>query len=106
LIKKCNFAPNIEKNMKKIVILISIVILAYSCEITSEYMVNQEKCTDCGKCYRACPNDMIDREIYKIEGPDTFFVAKIRTNRCVGCGKCQDACVKNNGVENSAIIEK
>lgn len=92
--------------MKKIAFLISLAILACSCELTSEYIVNKNKCNDCGKCYKVCPNDMIVREINYIDGPDTFYVARIRTNRCVGCGECQEACIDNNGIDNNAIIEK
>ena len=106
LIKNTYFCLKILTNMKKLALLITLVLLACSCQLTNEYMVNKDKCNDCGKCYKACPNDMIVREINYIEGTDTYYVAKIRTNRCVGCGKCQDACVKNNGIENNAIIEK
>lgn len=106
LIKNTYFCLKFLNNMKKIAFLITLVILTCSCELTSEFMVKKDKCNDCGKCYKVCPNDMIVREINYIDGTDTYYVAKIRTNRCIGCGKCQDACVKNNGVENNAIIEK
>jgi ferredoxin len=91
--------------MKKILFLISLVLLIFGCEKTKEYVVDKNKCTDCGKCRKTCPNDMIEREINYIDGPDTFYVARIRTNRCVGCGECQDACIQNNGTENCAIEE-
>jgi ferredoxin len=100
------FCPKLKNSMKKIAFLVSIIILFCSCELTNEYLVNKNKCNDCGKCYKECPNDMIVREINYIDGPDTFYVARIRTNRCVGCGECQEACIENNGIENNAIIEK
>ncbi len=92
--------------MKKIIFIILLSIINCSCTLTNEYFVDKNKCSDCGSCYKVCPNDMIVREVNYIDGTDTFYVARIRTNRCVGCGKCQDACIKNNGIENNAIIEK
>lgn len=100
------FCPKFKNSMKKIAFIVSIIFLFCSCELTNEYFVNKNKCNDCGNCYKECPNDMIVREINYIDGPDTFYVARIRTNRCVGCGECQEACIENNGKGNNAIIEK
>lgn len=100
------FCPKFKNSMKKIAFIVSIIFLFCSCELTNEYFVNKNKCNDCGNCYKECPNDMIVREINYIDGLDTFYVARIRTNRCVGCGECQEACIENNGKGNNAIIEK
>lgn len=65
-------------------------------------VVDQEKCTACGKCAKACPRNIIelrnrnkmDRRVYvscvnKDKGP----VAKKACDvACIGCGKCVKAC--------------
>lgn len=64
--------------------------------------IDEEKCTSCGACVKACPKGLIElrnkgpksRRIYvacrnKDKGP----VAKKACDvACIGCGKCQKAC--------------
>ena len=64
--------------------------------------VDEEKCTACGACVKACPKMIIElrkksakfRKVYvncrnKDKGP---VAKKACTNACIGCGKCVKAC--------------
>ena len=54
------------------------------CRELIEYCIDQEKCTGCGACLRACPHDAIsgsNREPHRIDA-----------GRCVKCGLCRDEC--------------
>lgn len=50
-----------------------------------KYKIDQEKCIDCGLCYKEfnCPAIFYDREIKK---------PFIRIDICTGCGVCMDVC--------------
>jgi ferredoxin len=65
-------------------------------------VVDQEKCTACGACVKACPRSVIelrnrnkmDRRVYvscvnKDKGP---VAKKACAVACIGCGKCVKAC--------------
>ena len=65
-------------------------------------MVDQDKCTACGACAKACPRQIIelrnknklDRRVYvscvnKDKGP---VAKKACDAACIGCGKCVKAC--------------
>lgn len=65
-------------------------------------VVNEEKCTSCGACVKACPKKIIE---LRKQGPKSrrIFVACINkdkggiarkacSNACIGCGKCQKEC--------------
>jgi len=45
--------------------------------------INNQKCTGCGACVKACPNGAIALQ----DG-----LAVIARDRCTGCGRCIDAC--------------
>ena len=64
--------------------------------------VDEEKCTSCGACVKACPKSIIE---LRKKGPKSrrIFVSCINkdkggiarkacTNACIGCGKCQKEC--------------
>ncbi|MCY6372245.1 4Fe-4S binding protein [Clostridium ganghwense] len=46
------------------------------------YSIDEDKCTSCGKCARACKMDV---EIYK----------KPNSMECIRCGECKDTCPTN-----------
>ena len=54
------------------------------CRELIEYWIDEEKCTGCGACLRACPHRAISGEK---EGPHTIDAAT-----CVKCGICHDEC--------------
>jgi ferredoxin len=64
--------------------------------------VDDEKCTSCGKCVKACPRNIIElrkkgpksrRMVVMCVNKDKGAVArKACTNACIGCSKCQKVC--------------
>jgi len=54
------------------------------CRALIEYWIDEEKCTGCGACLRACPHDAISGGK---RGPH-----RIDASRCVKCGICHDEC--------------
>ena len=52
-------------------------------ETITPYMVRRDRCTGCGRCVDACPNDAIEL----MDGK-----AFIRLIECEGCGACERAC--------------
>jgi len=48
-----------------------------------EVMLNLERCTGCGQCVPACPNQAI-----RVENGRSHT----KRNLCIGCGKCADTC--------------
>jgi Fe-S-cluster-containing hydrogenase component 2 len=64
--------------------------------------VDDEKCTSCGKCVKACPRNIIElrkkgpksrRIVVMCVNKDKGAVArKACTNACIGCSKCQKVC--------------
>ena len=64
--------------------------------------VDEDKCTSCGACVKACPKHIIElrkkgpknRRVYvSCVNQDKGGVArKACTNACIGCGKCEKAC--------------
>ena len=68
----------------------------YNILITSSFIanVNQEKCTGCGKCARACPVHVIKMEqLQTAEGESrSKYYAKVDNSICLGCGVCVLKC--------------
>jgi ferredoxin len=64
--------------------------------------VDDEKCTSCGKCVKACPRNIIElrkkgpksrRIVVMCVNKDKGAVArKACSNACIGCSKCQKVC--------------
>ena len=64
--------------------------------------VDEDKCTSCGKCVKACPRQLIElrkkgdggaKMVVLCRNKDKGAVArKACKNACIGCGKCQTVC--------------
>ena len=88
--------------------------------------VDEDKCTACGACVKACPKNIIElrkkgpksrRVFVSCVNKDKGAVArKACINACIGCGKCESVCpmylipTKLSGLKNrhpvTALIEK
>lgn len=70
--------------------------------VTGLPVVDEEKCTSCGKCVKACPRNIIElrnkgpkgrRMVVECVNKDKGAIArKACLNACIGCGKCQKVC--------------
>jgi NADH-quinone oxidoreductase subunit F len=54
------------------------------CRELIEYWIDDEKCTGCGACLRACPHGAVEGE--------KKAARKIDASTCVKCGICHDEC--------------
>ncbi len=54
------------------------------CRELIHYSIDEEKCTGCGACLKACPHDAVSGEIKK--------VYKIDDDKCRKCGICKEVC--------------
>jgi Na+-translocating ferredoxin:NAD+ oxidoreductase RNF subunit RnfB len=85
--------------------------------ITGLPVINEDKCTSCGACVKACPKKIIE---LRKKGPKSrrIFVAcvnkdkggiarKACANACIGCSKCQKECAFEaiTIVDNLAFID-
>jgi len=50
----------------------------------AEIVVDEDRCTDCGECVKACPRDVFAIEESKLRVVDV--------NLCIICGECEKAC--------------
>jgi len=57
---------------------------AGTCKALVTYSIQQEKCTGCGACVKACPQKAITGEMKKTHS--------IAAAECIKCGICADAC--------------
>jgi len=80
--------------------------------------VDEEKCTACGACAKACPRQIIE---VRLKGPKNRRMVVLCNNKdkgaiankwckasCIGCGKCQKACEKFEAItvtKNLAYID-
>ena len=51
---------------------------------------NRSACTDCGDCYRVCPEPHVLVPALKPPAPDASIV--VRSGDCTNCGRCLDVC--------------
>jgi ferredoxin-type protein NapH len=51
---------------------------------------NRSACTDCGDCYRVCPEPHVLVPALKPRAPDASIV--VRSGDCTNCGRCLDVC--------------
>ena len=77
-------------------------------------VIDREKCTGCGMCKEACPNDLIsinaeekNVEILCSSHFNAKETIKMCKNGCIGCGKCAKICPFDAIVvdKNHAIID-
>jgi len=80
--------------------------------------VDEEKCTACGACAKACPRQIIE---VRLKGPKNRRMVVLCNNKdkgaiankwckasCIGCGKCQKVCEKFEAItvtKNLAYID-
>ena len=57
---------------------------AGACKSLRQYLVSEEACKKCGKCFKVCPSDAIIWEKKQF--------AKLDKAKCIECGSCYDAC--------------
>ena len=77
--------------------------------------VNEDKCTGCGNCVKACPRNVlelvdIDKKvrIFCNSGDKGAAVRKVCKAGCIACGKCERVCPVNavNVINNLAVIDR
>lgn len=57
-------------------------------------LIDQNKCIGCGRCFKACPQSVLD--LYYAEDDDeckSFMTIK-NDSLCIGCKACAKACPK------------
>ncbi|MCR5678133.1 MAG: Coenzyme F420 hydrogenase/dehydrogenase, beta subunit C-terminal domain [Agathobacter sp.] len=54
----------------------------------NEFVVSPHKCTGCGSCADACPQNCISWEVVE----RGFLYPRIDKENCIDCGKCKTAC--------------
>jgi NADH:ubiquinone oxidoreductase subunit F (NADH-binding)/(2Fe-2S) ferredoxin/NAD-dependent dihydropyrimidine dehydrogenase PreA subunit len=54
------------------------------CKSLISFAIDEEKCTGCGRCAKACPQEAISGEKKKPHSIDA--------QRCIRCGLCRDSC--------------
>ena len=65
-------------------------------------VVDEEKCTSCGKCVKTCPRHIIELRKKGVDGAKMVVLCSNKEkgaiarknckNACIGCGKCQTVC--------------
>jgi ferredoxin len=57
---------------------------AGACKSLRQYLISEEFCKKCGKCFRVCPTEAIIWEKKQF--------AQLDKSKCIKCGSCYDAC--------------
>lgn len=65
---------------------------------TPRYIISLEpdECIGCGRCYKACPADVLDlQEIEDEDGESQLRMQIANDSACIGCEACARACGKH-----------
>lgn len=67
-------------------------------EWIQEFVVslNAEDCIACGRCYKACPSDVMTlTEEEDEDGDERMFMILVNDGECIGCKVCAKVCPKD-----------
>jgi Na+-translocating ferredoxin:NAD+ oxidoreductase RNF subunit RnfB len=69
--------------------------------VTSSFIahVNEESCSGCGRCAKACPINAIDMVSCEDSSTKTKRMPRINNELCVGCGVCALKCSKTESLK-------
>ncbi|MBZ4642859.1 MAG: hypothetical protein PWQ25_1085 [Deferribacteres bacterium] len=58
--------------------------------------LDSKKCMGCGRCYKVCPQNVMNLKVMEEDDEDIDFtyMELINDHLCIGCKACQKACPK------------